>query len=376
MDVPRTMGSPLRLGRTVLQRFGIVVALVGLVLVVQGQSGRFLEPENLFNMGEQWAPVAIMAIGMTFVLIGGGFDLSVGGTFALSATLSASLVGHHSAFVAVAVALGVGVLVGLVNGILVTRININPLIATVGIGQVVRGLALVYSDGDTYTVKDQFFDGLGSGSVGPVPVPLIVTLVLGVVLAVVLARSVYGRSVYAVGGNDEASFLAGIPVDLVRIGTYVLSGSCAALAGMVYVGRVGSGQANIGSGIELQVIAAVLIGGISIAGGEGAMWRAGVGVCVLAVLQNFFNQANVNGFWQSIVQGLIIILAVGIDSYGKRRHRTPLRALWQRPPRVAGPWSSGSVPAPPGGGEPDGPAPDDEDPVPRTTADLSRAEVS
>ncbi len=350
MDGTPTRAAPVRIARMTLQRFGILVALFVLVIVVQTQSSRFLEPTNLFNMGEQWAPVAIMAIGMTFVLIGGGFDLSVGATFALSATLASSLAADgHPAWVAVAAALGAGVLAGLVNGILVTRININPLIATLGVGQVVRGLALVYSDGDTYSVKDPFFDTLGSGSVGPVPVPLIVTLVLGVVLAVVLARSVYGRSVYAVGGNAEASYLAGVPVDLVRIGTYVLSGSCAALAGMVYIGRVGSGQANIGSGIELQVIAAVLIGGISIAGGEGAMWRAGAGVCVLAVLQNFFNQANVNGFWQSIVQGLIIILAVGIDSYGKGRHRTPLRTLLRRPPKAGGP-----------SGEPRDPHPDPE----------------
>jgi ribose transport system permease protein len=163
-----------------------------------------------------------------------------------------------------------------------------------------------------------------------VPVPFLVMVVAGVVLGIVLARTSFGRNVYAVGGNASASFLAGVAVGRVRTLTYVISGLCAALAGMMFLGRVGSAQASAGAGIELQVIAAVLIGGVSIAGGEGAMWRAGVGVAILAVLQNFFNRANVNSFWQSVVQGVIILLAVGLDSYGKRpnRGRGRLRRLW------------------------------------------------
>jgi len=314
--------------RSSASRYGIVFALVALIVAVQLQSSTFLTTSNLFNLGEQWAPVAVMAIGMTFVLIGGGFDLSVGATFAFSATLTASLLESHSTGYSVALALGLGLLVGLVNGLLVTRVNINPLIATLGMAQVVRGLGLVYSTGGTYSVDNSFIDRLGSGSLGEVPVSFLVMALLGVALAVVLARSGFGRSVYAVGGNVEASYLAGIRVDRVRILTYMISGGCAALAGLMFLGRVGSAQASAGTGIELQVIAAVLIGGVSIAGGEGAVWRAAVGVSVLAVLQNFFNQANVDSFWQSVVQGAIILLAVGLDSYGKRPHPRPFP--WRR----------------------------------------------
>jgi ribose transport system permease protein len=147
-----------------------------------------------------------------------------------------------------------------------------------------------------------------------------------IVLGLVLAYTVYGRRIYAVGGNDEASFLGGVRTDRIRASTYVISGACAALAGVIYAGRIGSGQGNLAAGIELDVIAAALIGGISIAGGEGAMWRAAAGVALLAILQNFFNQANVGGFWQLVVKGGIIITAVGIDSYSKKRHRRPLGA--------------------------------------------------
>jgi ribose transport system permease protein len=262
---------------------------------------------------------------MTFVLIGGGFDLSVGSVLAFSATLSASLVENHSAGVAFAGAMGMGVGVGLLNGLLVTWLNINPFVATLGTAQMVRGFALIYSDGGTYRTSSDFLEAIGRDEVAGVPVPLLIAVAILIGLGLLLAYSVYGRRVYAVGGNSEASFLAGIRTDRVRASTYVICGACAALAGVIYAGRIGSGQGNLAAGIELDVIAAALIGGISIAGGEGAMWRAAAGVALLAILQNFFNQANVGGFWQLVVKGAIIITAVGIDSYSKKQYRRPLR---------------------------------------------------
>jgi ribose transport system permease protein len=316
-----------RIARAVLRDYGILVAVALLIVVVQAHNNSFLTETNLFNIGQQWAPVGLMAVGMTFVLIGGGFDLSVGATYAFAATLSASLVQHYSPAIAFVASLAAGLGTGLLNGLLVTKININPLIATLGTAQIVRGFALIYSDGGTYTIQNGFFITLGSGYVGPVPVPFIIMLGIMVAFGLVLWRSGYGRSIYAIGGNSEASFLSGIPVDRIRASTYVISGGCAALAGMIYVGRVGSGQANVGTGIELQVIAAALIGGVSILGGEGAVWRAAAGVALLAFLQNFFNQANINSYWQSVVQGLIIIAAVALDSYSKRRHKKPPRVF-------------------------------------------------
>jgi ribose transport system permease protein len=267
-----------------------------------------------------------MAAGMTFVLIGGGFDLSVGSVLAFSATLSASLVENHSAALAFLAAMGLGIGVGLLNGLLVTWLNINPFVATLGTAQMVRGFALIYSDGGTYRISSDFFDTIGRGKVASIPISVLIMLGVMIVLGLVLAYTVYGRRIYAIGGNDEASFLGGIRTDRVRASTYVICGACAALAGVIYAGRIGSGQGNLAAGIELDVIAAALIGGISIAGGEGAMWRAAAGVALLAILQNFFNQANVGGFWQLVVKGAIIVTAVGIDSYSKKPHRRPLGA--------------------------------------------------
>ncbi len=320
-----------KLAQVALRRYGILVALAILVILVTSDNPHFTDSRNLFNIGQQWAPVGVMAVGMTLVLVGGGFDLSVGGTYAFSAVLAASLTQQgHSAAASMPLCISLGALVGLVNGVLITKINVNPLVATLGTGQIVRGLALVYSHGGTYNVLGGFYDTIGSGYVGQWPVPFIILLAVGVVLAVVLARTTYGRSLYAVGGNSNTSYLSGIRIDGVRIGSYVICGMAAALAGAMYAGRVGSAQGSVGAGIELTVIAAALIGGTSIAGGEGAMWRTAAGVAVLAVLQNYFNAKDVNAFWQSVVQGTIIIVAVALDSYAKRPYSRPLRLTFAR----------------------------------------------
>lgn len=335
------------LGGHLARRYTIVLVLVLLGVVASAMNGQFLTVTNLFNMGQQWSSIGIMAIAMTFVLIGGGFDLSVGGTYACTATLTAALTqqGHPAIEVVVAV-LAVGVVVGLANGLLVTKVHVNPLVATLGVGQIVTGFALIYSQGGAYNITGGFFAKVGSGYFGAVPVAFIVMVVLGIFAAFVLARSTYGRSLYATGGNAEASYLSGIRVDAIRITTYVLSGVSAGLAGMVYVGRVSSGQGNIGTGIELTVIAAVLIGGTSIAGGEGAMWRTAAGVALLAILQNFFDQSNVNSFWQYVVQGTVIIVAVAFGSMAKLNFgRTFRRYVRLRQRRIAPePLMSTSIP--------------------------------
>ncbi len=336
-----TAAGTLRLGRVVGRDYGILVALAAFLIVVQTQNDTFFTQTNLLNIGQQWSSVGIMAVGMTFVLVGGGFDLSVGAVYAFSATLAAGIGAHHSAALAFAAALAMGAGVGLVNGLLITKVNVNPFITTLGTGQMIRGFALVYSGANILPLESHFFTTLGDGHVGAVPVSFIILVVVFAVGAVVLARSVYGRWVYAIGGNDEASYLSGIRTDAVRTSTYVLSSTCAAFAGCIYVGRLGSGQASIGQGIEFDVIAAALIGGISIMGGAGAMWRTAAGLALLAVLQNFFNQTNVNGFWQSVVKGGIIVGAVAIDSFSKRPRKRPLRMvvqdvggrLWRRPQR-------------------------------------------
>ena len=316
-------------GAGALREYGILIALAVLVLIVQAQNDRFLTEDNLSNISRQWAGVAIMAVGMTFVLIGGGFDLSVGATFAFAATLSASISLNHSTALAVTAALGVSVAVGVVNGFLITRLNINPFITTLAMALVLRGFALIYSNGQNYVVSrpdvggNAFFDALGSGKLGPVPVAAAVAVGVLLLGGLVLRWTAYGRGIYAVGGNTEAAYLSGMPTALIRGSTYVVTGVTAAIAGLLWVGRLGSGAANIAVGVEFDVIAAALIGGISLAGGEGAIWRATVGVAVLAVLQNFFNQSHIGAFWQIVAKGFIILGAVGLDAYSKRPHKRP-----------------------------------------------------
>ena len=307
-----------------LRDYGILVAVAIMVIVVQSVNGEFLTTTNLLNIGDQWAAVGIMALGMTFVLIGGGFDLSVGATLAMSATVGAIVAENHAPGLAFAAAMLIGAGVGLLNGLLVTKVNINPFVATLGTAQIVRGGALIISDGGSKPISNGFYDYLGTGQVGSVPVSFLIMVAVMVVFGAVLAFTVVGRSLYAIGGNNEASFLSGVRTDRIRTGTYVLSGACAALAGSIFAGRIGNGQGNLAPGIELDVIAAALIGGVSIAGGQGAVWRAAAGLALLAVLQNFFNQQNVNAFWQLVIKGVIILAAVGLDSYSKRPHRKPL----------------------------------------------------
>jgi ribose transport system permease protein len=323
-----TAGRSIAMARTAFRSYGIVIALAVLVLVVEIQShNSFLTSGNLFLLGGQWAPIGVMAAGEAMVIVAGGFDLSVGTTYVFSATLAASLLQHHhSVTLAIAAVFGLGAGIGLVNGLLVTKCNINPFIATLGTSQAFLGLGLVYSNGGTYTTSNEMVSRLGSGSVGSVPISLIVMSVVMIVLGSILAWSAYGRRVYSVGGNFDASFLSGMRADRVRMSTFVISGMTAALAGLMYLGRIGSAQAG-STGIEFNVLAAVLIGGISIAGGEGAMWRAFVGLTLLATLENFFFRAGVNDFWQQVVQGVVILMAVGLDAYPKRAYRRPLGAI-------------------------------------------------
>ncbi|WP_432853321.1 ABC transporter permease [Amycolatopsis sp. CA-161197] len=312
------------------RRYGIVLALVVMVVIAGGQSS-FLTAGNLVNISDQWTPIAVMALGMTFCLISGGFDLSVGATYALAATVSSALALHNPPLLAIIITLAIAGVVGLANGLMVTKLAINPLIATLGSSQIVGGAALLYSGGATYSVHAGLIADLGSGRIGGVfPVSALVLAGFTLVATIVLTFSTYGQDLYAAGGNNTASYISGIRTDLTRTLTYVITAVTAGVAGILYVGRVGSGQANIGTGIELQVIAAALIGGVSLIGGQGRVWQALTGVAILAVLQNFFNQASINAYWQSIVQGCVIVAAVGFDAFSRGESLTGLRHRFAR----------------------------------------------
>jgi ribose transport system permease protein len=305
--------------RSALLRYAIVCVLIALALVSNVLYPGFFEIGNLRNILSQNAPVGLVAIGMTFVMIAGGFDLSVSSVFAAAGVAFASFAGHMPVELAFVAVLGVGAVAGSINGAIVTRLHVNPFVATLGTSSAFSGLAYLYSHSQPVVADKPAFSALGNNAILGVPASIVIFAVAFVVGALVLSKSVFGRSVYAVGGNAEAARLAGIRVDLVRFIAYAVTGVCAALAGMIIASRTGVGQADIGATITLDSIAIVIIGGTSLLGGEGAMWRTLVGLLILATINNLFDSLALDTAAQSLVKGIIVVAAVALDAYTRRR---------------------------------------------------------
>ena len=298
---------------------GALVGLAAVCVVMFIATPAFLTVPNLLNVGVQAAVVAVLAFGMTFVIITAGIDLSVGSVAALSSICAGWLVASAGlpGPTALLAAPLVGLLTGLVSGAAVAYGKLPAFIATLAMLSIARGLALVVSGGRPIDMPDSVA-ALG-GDLGPVPVPILVLLVAWAVTAFVLNRTVFGRSLYAIGGNEEAARLAGLPVKRTLAAVYALSGLFAGIAGMVLAGRLASAQPQAASGYELDAIAAVVIGGASLAGGSGKATGTLIGALILAVIRNGLNLLNVTAFWQQVVIGLVIAAAVGIDVLRSRR---------------------------------------------------------
>jgi len=307
---------------TLLLRYGMVLVLLALIVAAVLLYNGFLAPANIRDILAQNAPVGIIAVAMTFVLIGAGFDLSVGATFALAGTVFAGVTLNYGLAAGAVAALVAGLLAGLVNGFLVAGLNVNPFVATLGSASVISGLAFIYSKSSPFIVEDIRFQYLGTATLAGVPVPILILIGTFIVGSFVLARTTYGRNLFAVGGNREAARLSGIPVRGLTASTYVLTGLCAALAGMISASRLGVGQADVGASVALDAIAVVVIGGTSLLGGEGAVWRSAVGLLILATLTNVFFALNVNQNWQLIAKGLIVVGAVALDAHLRKREST------------------------------------------------------
>ncbi|MFI0240168.1 substrate-binding domain-containing protein [Streptomyces sp. NPDC016845] len=316
-------GSLLRL----LLDNGALTALVVLVIVMSLLSGDFLTTTNLLNVGVQAAVTAILAFGVTFVIVSAGIDLSVGSVAALSATVLAWAATNEGVPVVIAVLLAVvtGVACGLVNGALISYGKLPPFIATLAMLSVGRGLSLVISQGSPIPFPDSV-SHLGDTLGGWLPVPVIVMVVVGVITAVVLGRTFIGRSMYAIGGNEEAARLSGLRVKRQKLVIYGLSGLFAAVAGIVLASRLASAQPQAAQGYELDAIAAVVIGGASLAGGTGKASGTFIGALILAVLRNGLNLLSVSAFWQQVVIGVVIALAVLLDTVRRKAGATPTAA--------------------------------------------------
>ncbi|MGA5584571.1 substrate-binding domain-containing protein [Streptomyces thermodiastaticus] len=310
--------------RRLLLDNGALTALIVLVIALSALSGDFLTTDNLLNIGVQAAVTAILAFGVTFVIVSAGIDLSVGSVAALSATVLAWSATAHGVPVVLAVVLAIatGIAAGLVNGFLISYGKLPPFIATLAMLSVGRGLSLVISQGSPIALPDSV-SHLGDTLGGWLPVPVLVMVVMGLITAFVLARTYIGRSMYAIGGNEEAARLSGLRVKKQKLAIYALSGLFAAAAGIVLAARLSSAQPQAANGYELDAIAAVVIGGASLAGGTGKASGTLIGALILAVLRNGLNLLSVSAFWQQVVIGVVIALAVLLDTVRRKAGAAP-----------------------------------------------------
>lgn len=310
-DTAETARPSLNLSQ-ILQRYGTVAILVALVIVAASMSDVFLTERNIINVLRQISGTSLMAIGMLFVILTRGIDLSVGSVAALGSVLSAILIAEYGPGLSIAATLLGGAACGLVSGVLIAFLKLPPFVTTLAMMTVARGLSLIISAGQPIVMGDSgaLITGFGSGSFAGIPFPVILMTVVFLVAGTVLMFTRYGRLVKAIGSNVEAVRLSGIPVAWYTMSVYVISGVLAAAAGIVSASRTGVGSANIGVGAELDAIAAVVIGGASLMGGRGGAFNTFIGVIVLGIIANMMNLARVPGYHQQVFMGCIIIGAM------------------------------------------------------------------
>lgn len=325
--------------KRLLQRreMGVFFALVVLFIYMSLKSQYFLGRENIFNVLRNMSSITVMAIGMTMIIVTGGIDLSIGSTLGVTSMLAARMIFNspdvfltgYSPWLAIPVAVFFGGLIGLVNGLIITKLNVNPFITTLGMLSIGRGLTYLLATGirgavaSNIPMKNGFVNFIGIGKIGwegfQVPMQVVIMFTLVIVFSLFLQYTVLGRQIYAVGSNSEAARLTGVNVHFVQIFVFTLTGLLCALAGLMNSGLVGAAVTNAGAGSEMDVIAAVIIGGTSLSGGEGTIIGAVIGAAIMAVLKNAFVLLHLPVYLQTVSIGVVIILAVAIDGLRRRR---------------------------------------------------------
>jgi ribose transport system permease protein len=305
-----------RLLSTSMEKIGPLLGLFLLILIVSFLNTSFIEPTNILNLLRQVAINALIAYGMTFVILTGGIDLSVGSILAFSGVLTGDFILKGMDPV-LAVVLGciLGAFMGAVNGLFITLGRVAPFIATLATMTLFRGLAMTYTNGNPFTGvgTDYSFQLLGKGYFFGIPVPVVTMLIVFGILWTVLHKTAFGRKTYAIGGNEKAALISGIKVNRVKIIIYSLSGLMAALAGAILTSRLNSAQPGAGTSYELDAIAAVVLGGSSLAGGKGRIFGTLIGVLIIGVLNNGLNLLGVSSFYQMVIKGIVILIAVLLD---------------------------------------------------------------
>lgn len=305
-----------------LSKFQSIIGLVIFSIVVSLINDRFMTGSNILNILRQTSINSIIAAGMTFVIITGGIDLSVGATLALSGAVVAMLISlGYSPIVALIAALAVGGGIGFFNGVVIAKGKLQPFIVTLATMTVFRGVTLVFTDGKPisagYEKNAEFLSGIGNGYFLGIPIPIIIMIFVFIIGFYVLTQTTLGRYVYSLGGNEEATKLSGVNTDRIKIMVYTISGVLAALAGIIITARLSSAQPTAGSGYELDAIAAVVLGGTSLAGGVGSILGTVTGALIIGVLNNALNLMNVSSYYQLLAKGIVILIAVLLDRKNK-----------------------------------------------------------
>ena len=293
----------------------ILMVAVLMAIVLSFMSPFFMTVGNMTNLSKQVSIVAILAAGQAVVIISGGIDLSVGSVLALSAVVIGTLIQMDvDPLMAMIAGILTGTAAGWVNGMVITRGNIPPFIATLGMLGIARGLALVITGGVSHPVLSPMFLYIGNAKLFGLPIPLYFVIVTFLVIGIMMHRTVFGRHVYAIGGNERVARLQGIPVDRQKVKIYALSGFLAAIAAVVMTGRLAATPPSVAQAIELQAIAAVIIGGVSFVGGRGLVLTALIGALIMAMITNGLNILGISSFYQQVLIGIVIIVAVWLDN--------------------------------------------------------------
>ncbi len=293
------------------QEYIVLFTVLAMIIVFGILNPNFLKITNIINISRQISVFSLIAIGQAIVLISGGFDLSVGAIVGLSACMIAALIGPYSVFLAILITLTIGFGVGAINGLLVSKGKMNPFLATLAMMTIIRGMVLLWTKGaPIFTEMPDSFTFFGRGYIGGIPVQVIFVAIIALVFHLIISRNLFGRYIYAIGGNEEASRISGIKVDNIRIYTFGITGLLSSIGGILLTARLNSGQPMAGQGYELESIAMAVIGGISLSGGEGSILGCIIGVLFMGVLKNGLNLLNVSSFLQEVITGLIIIATV------------------------------------------------------------------
>ncbi|PVD50757.1 ribose ABC transporter permease [Terrimonas sp.] len=310
----------MNLAKNYLSKYGILIALLVICIILSIATPYFFTAQNLIIVLRQVSINGILAIGVTFVIIAGGIDLSLGSVVALTGVIAASFAhpGMYPVIVPVMLALLSGALIGAINGLTITLGKVAPFIVTLGMMTIARGLALVLSNGRPVTNLSPSFNFIGGGDVLYIPVPILLFVLVILISSVILKYTRIGRYIYAVGGNENAAKASGIRVGRVKLFAYIMCSGLAALAGIVLASRITTGQPNAGIAYELDAIAAVVIGGTSLLGGRGSIAGTVIGVLIIGVINNGLDLLNVSSYYQQIIKGIIIVGAVLLDRKNAR----------------------------------------------------------